>query len=83
MSNRIKQIRYNLGITQAALAKAIRTTVMSVSQWERGIRHISPEFAIRLARYATAKGLPTTLDDIYEMPKKKPAVKKAYQKTID
>jgi len=77
MNNRIKETRHNLGVTQAVLAKAIRTTVMSVSQWERGIRHISPEFAKRVAIYATSNGVPTTLDDIYEMPKKADKVTRA------
>lgn len=65
MNNQIKETRRNLGITQAALAKAINTTVMSISQWERGIRNISSQFAVRLARYATKKGVLTTTDYLY------------------
>jgi transcriptional regulator with XRE-family HTH domain len=66
----VREIRKKLGMTQVKLAEAIKVPEATVRAWESGRRNISVEFAKRIAQYATYAGIPTTLDDIYGMPKK-------------
>lgn len=75
MSKNIKKIRQALGMSQSQFSRAINIQVMTISVWELGKQVISAKNAAKVAQYATYAGVPTTLDDIYGMPKAKPIKK--------
>lgn len=41
----VKEARYQLGLNQGELASRLGVTLQSVSNWERGVRNISPDKA--------------------------------------
>ncbi|HFH9307639.1 TPA: helix-turn-helix transcriptional regulator [Streptococcus agalactiae] len=51
VSNRLKELRKQAGITQEELSKEIGVIRKTVSNWERRFSRISPEYAERLAKY--------------------------------
>lgn len=51
VSNRLKELRKQAGMTQEELSKEIGVIRKTVSNWERGFSRISPEYAERLAKY--------------------------------
>lgn len=58
IGQRIKEVRTQLGITQAQLARRIGTTTQNISQYERNIRN--PKFAT-LQKIASALGCDVTI----------------------
>ena len=62
--NRIKTIREQLGLTQAALAEAIGCTQGNVFPYERG-QTVPPEVAKKLIGFAAGLGHALTYDDVY------------------
>lgn len=63
--SRIKEIRERLGLTQQEFAEALGCTQGNVGHYERG-QMMPPERACALADFAGERGLPLTLDQIYE-----------------
>jgi DNA-binding transcriptional regulator YiaG len=51
-SSDLKQIRLKLGLSQAALAKAVGVTTTTVYRWEAGLRTISKTAEILLLHLA-------------------------------
>jgi transcriptional regulator with XRE-family HTH domain len=51
MKNRIKELRKREGLTQKQLAKILKTTQQSISQYESSIKDIPLEVAFTLADY--------------------------------
>ena len=62
--NRIKTIRGQLGLTQAALAEALGCTQGNIFHYERG-QTVPPEVAKKLIGFAAASGLVLTYEDVY------------------
>lgn len=61
----VKTIRKRLGLTQAALAKAIGCTQGNVWHYEARGQTVPPEVAKRLIQFAAKKGVTIGFDDIY------------------
>ena len=62
--NRIKPIRDQLGLTQAALAEALGCTQGNVFHYERG-QTVPPEVAKKLIGFAASLGHVLTYEDVY------------------
>ncbi|MDM5178492.1 helix-turn-helix transcriptional regulator [Massilia sp. DJPM01] len=63
--NHIRQIRDRLGVSQAALAKALGIVQGSISNYESGAGLPSPQVAALLIKHAATLGVSITFDDIY------------------
>jgi putative transcriptional regulator len=63
----ISHIRAKLGVTQQALAVALKVSQGNVSHYERG-QNVPPEVAKRLISFASGRGLVLSFDDIYGAP---------------
>lgn len=63
--NRIKRIREQLGVTQAAIAKGMGCTQGNVAHYENRDQTVPPAAASRLIAYARSLGHVVTYDDIY------------------
>lgn len=70
--NNIKAIRERLGLTQSALADALRCTQGNVGHYERG-QTVPPDMARRLIVFAGVRGHVITFDDVYATPDLKQA----------
>jgi putative transcriptional regulator len=70
MTNNIKAIRQQLGLTQSALAVGLGRTQGNVGHYERG-QTVPPEVARRLIELAGSMGIRLTFDDVYDQPKPK------------
>jgi putative transcriptional regulator len=62
--NRIKTIREQLGLTQAALAEALGCTQGNVFHYERG-QTVPPDMAKKLIGFAAERGHSLTYEDVY------------------
>ncbi|MCZ8411671.1 helix-turn-helix domain-containing protein [Achromobacter dolens] len=62
--NRFLRIRRHLGLTQAALARAIDVTQGNISHYEKG-QTVSPAVAVRLIRFAASLGQAVSYEEIY------------------
>ncbi|WP_162011930.1 helix-turn-helix domain-containing protein [Streptococcus sp. S784/96/1] len=51
VSNRLKELRKQAGLTQEELSQKIGVIRKTVSNWERGFSRINPEYAEQLANY--------------------------------
>lgn len=65
--NKLIEIRKRLGVSQGALAAALGVSQGAISHCECGRQEVMPDFARKLIRYAAAKGVSVTFDDIYEV----------------
>lgn len=64
MTNRIREIRERLGLTQEQFGQAIGCTQGNVGHYERG-QLLMPDRAGRLIEFAASRGLELTLDQVY------------------
>ncbi|MGT2754112.1 helix-turn-helix transcriptional regulator [Streptococcus ovis] len=51
VSNRLKELRKQAGLTQEELSQKVGVIRKTVSNWERGFSRINPESAEQLAKY--------------------------------
>lgn len=61
-------VRLQLRMTQADLASALGCTQGNIGFIERGTQTLMPDMAKRLIRFAAAKGLKVTYEDLYGQP---------------
>lgn len=69
--SKFKAIRERLGVTQAAMASAIKCSQGNVSFYERG-QTVPPDTAKLLIAYAKSLGQTVTFDEIYADPEGAP-----------
>lgn len=65
--SKFKNIRLQLGVTQAAIAEGMGCTQGNVSFYEKG-QTVPPEAAGRLIAFAKDRGVHLSYDDIYTDP---------------
>jgi len=61
----VAKIRSQLGLTQNALAKALRVSRAAIWNYEAEIRHPSKKVAYKLIDFALANGIRISLEDVY------------------